>query len=319
MAVDVGRSGTPSVSQASRNDRLWVASHRVAPERRNGVRDGAWQGKLASSLGAVLVAACSVAGPTVTLPSATGSLAPTLLPSSPPGTPGVATKSTPLYPTMVNPTSSAQSGSQPPSVSPEGHDRPRSDAFWRSITHVGHYGLTYESLSEITAATHLIVRGHVTGAREGYFYPYGGGSDQIPITVGLFTIDEILKGQPESRQPGVIEVAELADTETTSANLPSDGVLLFLMNEAQQRAEAGNPLTDPEQERYTYLRPNGYQCVLRNWNGRVIVTDRNEIEGFPEALHGTDFAAVIDEVRELVSEPDSQALPRPGAPKQAAD
>ena len=176
----------------------------------------------------------------------------------------------------------------------------RSDLFWSPITRRGAYAQNYDSVGDITKAVHLVVRGRVVDVKVADFLPFEGDVEQIPILVGIIAVNDVLKGRPQMRVPGTVEVsldAAWPDWEKTLlANLPADDDLfLLLMNDAQQRTELGYAVKDPENEPYLYWRPNGDQAVLRDIDGRVDVIEP-EADRYPFALDGVAFDAVTNDV-----------------------
>jgi hypothetical protein len=197
---------------------------------------------------------------------------------------------------------------EPTSLAEVVTDRVRSDRFWQSITHFAAYGYRYDSMDEMVADAHLIVRGRVTSLRAGTIdrFEDGGprGTDAMRVTFGIVTITEVLKGDPQSRDAGTIEVARLGWSWMTEDDLPSEEVLLFLKNYAQMRVEEGAPVASTSDDRFHYARANGYQCALRNLDGVVDLVDgppgwEQDFGPFPSDQNGRPFADVVVEVRQL--------------------
>jgi hypothetical protein len=187
----------------------------------------------------------------------------------------------------------------------------RSEWFWTSVTDFGFYGLTYDSLRDITDAAHLIVRGRVVDLREGEIWPFGADVQKEDgpwrTIFGVVEIDDVLKGSPESKTPGTILVADLAWPHTTTADLPAGDVILFLMNYAEQRSGEGMPPSPDRADRYYYVRPNGYQCVVRNDAGiaRIVQGPRDwetHFGPFPAPLDGQQFDDLAARIRELAGD-----------------
>lgn len=191
----------------------------------------------------------------------------------------------------------------------------RSAKFWELLTRKGHYAQDYDSVEEITDAVHLVVRGRITEIRTSTFRYFerrvGETSDDpnedplIPILVGIVRVDEVLKGTPNMRDPGLIEVSldvpwpEWEDV--LLPNLPAEDDVFFLMNDAQQRAELGFPEDDPKTSPFLYWRPNGDQAVLRLTAGRVDVIE--PIPGrYPSDLNGATYWHVARAVEATAAE-----------------
>lgn len=184
-----------------------------------------------------------------------------------------------------------------PSADAELH---RSDHFWDPVQHYGNFGLVYDSLDEITRDVHLVVRGRIAEVKLGQFETFEGDFEPIPILIGVVVVDEVIKGELKSRVPGRIEVSldpPWRDWEDhLLPNIPRHDHLFFLMNDEQQRAEFGYEARDPANSPYLYWRPNGYQAVLRNIEGRIAIIEP-EFAEFPVLLDGTPFDAVLQDVR----------------------
>jgi len=182
-------------------------------------------------------------------------------------------------------------------------ERERSDRYWESVTDFDVYSLTYGSLPDITRNVHLIVLGTVTSLQDGEIKPFEGKRPR-QTRFGVVRIDEVLRGTPQVKLAGTILVADLGLVTTTDEDLPNDGVILFLMNYAQMRSDAGfAPSSDPD-DGYYYARPNGYQGVLRNLDGLVDLVDgppdwEVHFGPYPAQLDGDPFDAVLDRVRAL--------------------
>jgi hypothetical protein len=216
-----------------------------------------------------------------------------------------------------------------PAVRPsdEPSDPERSDRYWERVTHFGLYGLTYGSLAEITRAAHLVVRGTVTDFRPGAIAPFGGDlpnavAQPMPTTFAIVSVAEVLKGEAVKRPDGTIEVADLGWSSMTKADLPTDEVIIFLLNHARQREQFGNPSSRDPEDRFHYQRPNGYQCVLRNVDGEVGIVDgpkgwREAFGPFPSGLEGRPFESTAEQVRRIAQEStyETPAATDPEAPQ----
>lgn len=215
---------------------------------------------------------------------------------------------TPTYAATASPEPSATSddASQSPSETPT--DEQLSHSYWNSITHFGAYGFEYQSLAEITHDSHLVVRGRVIDLTPGVLQPFeeGGPHGEMSVTFGIVAVDEVLKGIPEVRIEGRIEVARLGWTGMSASDLPQHEVVLFLKNYAQMRRDEGVEQSEDSADRFYYGRPNGYQAVLRNIGGQVAVIvpreDWEEVfaDGFPFRLIGRDFEDVVERIRQMV-------------------
>jgi hypothetical protein len=184
-------------------------------------------------------------------------------------------------------------------------DLERSDRFWRGVTDYGPYNYEYSSLDEMALEAHLIVRGQVVGFASGVTHPYAGDWPPYGTIIGLVEVVEILKGKPNTREVGIIEVQNLGWSGITDADLPGDEVILFLMNDAEVRREYGVGLSDPENQPFRYWRPNPYQSALRIINGdfrflRPGRSYRAYRNLFPAGLDERAVESVINDIREVV-------------------
>jgi hypothetical protein len=184
-----------------------------------------------------------------------------------------------------------------------------SDWYWRNLTRSGPFGFEYASIEEITADSHLIVRGKIVSTATGGIEPFDDEfyMESPPVTFAVVAIDEVLKGSPESKDAGTVLVARLAMAGLEDSALPKDEVILFLKNCAQMRADFGMPPATDKDDRYFYTRPNAYQAVLRNRGGLAWVVPppdgwAEEYSPFPGSLSGADFAGIGPTVRHLADE-----------------
>ena len=184
-------------------------------------------------------------------------------------------------------------------------EQERGDWFWEYQTHFGDDILVYDSLADITANANLIVRGRLVDMRPGEIWPFSLNMQQemgpLRAAFAIVEIDEVLKGTPQTKSPGTIIASDLGLERGTLDDLPEGEVTLFLMNYAQQRIETDSPPSPDEDDRYYYVRPNGYQGVLRNVDGRVWLVDpeRPWENEFPVPLDGKPYDEVVDRIREL--------------------
>lgn len=223
------------------------------------------------------------------------------------GAPGVQALPTPSSsPMAAGSTNAPQSSPIPSATSAAVVEVTVPEPFWDRVTNFGMYGLTYGSLEEIVDHAHLVVVGRVVDTSEGTVHPYDGPFGPSDLVLGTVAVDEVLKGLPVMRQEGKIEVAELGWQGIDAADLPKGQSLLFLMNDAQQRAEYGYPASDEANERYRYWRPNGYQAVIPNVGGRAHVVgdwsswQRITGQTFPGDVDGMRFSDLVSAVREHV-------------------
>lgn len=207
---------------------------------------------------------------------------------------------------IVEPTGSAEHPIASPAATTEASERERSDAFWIALTDFGRTSFQYGSLREITEDSHLIVLGHVTGIERGTIEPFDPALEGVgrPTVFGLVTIDEVLKGNPQTFAPDMIRVARLGWSGAEN-QLPTEQVILFLKNYAQMREEGGAPPADDGADAFQYARPNEYQAVLRVFDGVIEIVDgprawTDALRPFPAAVDGEPLEDLIDRIREFV-------------------
>lgn len=150
------------------------------------------------------------------------------------------------------PRSTSDGASQSPSETLT--DEELSDSYWNSITHFGAYGFEYRSLAEITHDSHLVVRGRVIDLTQGVLQAFeeGGPNGDMSVTFGMVAVDEVLKGIPEMRIEGRIEVARLGWAGMSASDLPQHEVVLFLKNYAQMRRDEGVETSEDAADNFYY-------------------------------------------------------------------
>jgi len=185
--------------------------------------------------------------------------------------------------------------------------RRESDAFWNYWADEPHAWLTHQaaSLEDNVGLAHLVVRGHMTDVYVGEMWDMGMGP-AVPITYVRVAIGEVLKGSPISRTDGFVEVGlgtvsnEVLDD--LRARLPQHDNVWFLMSD--EALSPRSPANETEIAPYAYVPSNDLQGVLRSIDGRVRVIKPAWIETFlgedhfPLLLQGTNFAELVEEVRE---------------------
>ena len=180
-----------------------------------------------------------------------------------------------------------------------------SDAFWERNSEFVPTNYRFESLADIVADVHLIVRGRIVGTRDGELQSFGG-SAMRRVTFGVVAIDEVLKGEPVMQVPGMILVARVGDSNQDIHEIPAGEVILFLAHYPRMRAELGVAQSIDPDDRFLYARPNGYQCVLRNLGGVVRIIDgpggwEEALGPFPAQLDREPFSDVVGEIRATVA------------------
>jgi len=201
-----------------------------------------------------------------------------------------------------------------PLVNVELHDR-----FWDPFVDLGPpIGLPYglRSVRDATELADLVIRGSITDLYIGE--QWIGAPDEPPEPLAYLTIQiqEVLKGEPASRTDGAVEMQfgfgySPDDFDVVASEpMPTGEYLWFLIHEATQRADDGQPARDSEIFPFAYYSPNEVQGVVLNANGAAEVVLAERFEGswgtdrFPMTIRGQSFESVVDEVRSLIeSEP----------------
>jgi hypothetical protein len=187
-----------------------------------------------------------------------------------------------------------------------------SDAFWaRWQVPIG-LDLPNDASSLADAVTNadLIIRGRITDLYVGEFWRGAPDEDPVPLAYASIGVDELFKGEPASRTPGRVEVQmgiAGSDLQSLRAALPEEEYLWFLKGPEGYVGRDLAPQNSAEIAPFAYVPFNDYQGVLRNLDGLVNVIARDVVaeacgpHHFPLLLDGTDFAAVVEQVRELTS------------------
>ncbi len=183
----------------------------------------------------------------------------------------------------------------------------RSDRFWDPLTYHAS-GYWFRSLGDMAEAADLVVTGRLVSVRPGRHVIVS--ADDPEATADFVTarvaIDEVLKGTPESRDAGQIDLElflpDPRRLDEVVANVPQEQQLLFLVNGAASSRREGHPPEYQEQLRYTYIGVSA-QGILRNIDGNVkrlppaVIED---LEEFPTELDGADFDEIVDRVRQVL-------------------
>jgi hypothetical protein len=245
-------------------------------------------GMLATAI-VLMLTACRYATP--------GTEAPSVMP-----TPSVLDTQIPT-PTVVPPPESSPTvlASESPTSTPALSDRERSDTFWDGAVG-GHSTYYYESLADIFADSDLVVVGRMTRIHEGETYsepmPSGYPTPTIKFFYATVSVESVLKGVVESRNPGTVDLRLLGDHQVMSPYMPAHRQLLFLRNGAELMKERGEAPDVQELWRYAYL-PLGEGGVVRDIDGTARAQrdlGRCCPDLFPVTLEGRSFEDVVDEV-----------------------
>lgn len=177
------------------------------------------------------------------------------------------------------------------------------EGYWTSVSDFVLTNWRYESLEAMTEDVDLVVRGHLVGVvvKRIQSFEQNELHESLPSAFGIVEIDEVLKGKPASQTPGTVLVARLGVADAESASLPKESVILFLKSYAQMRRDAGVTPSKDAEDQYFYARPNGYQCLLREVDGRVALVPGPEgwaeaLGPFPSELEGMSVSTVLAEI-----------------------
>lgn len=195
------------------------------------------------------------------------------------------------------PTSPAVLPSEQTAVGEDPTPEPTIDAedpvdFWEGAIQFAPTSFHYDSLEALTSDSHLIVRGRIIGFTEGSTEPFDQTLDAIPAVFAIVQVEEVIFGTPASKEPGRILVARLGFAVAQDASPPPEEVVLFLKNYAQMRADFGAPPALDKDDAYLYARPNAYQAVYVNREGRLFLPR-------PPAYWQEDFGRFPDDMRDL--------------------
>lgn len=202
---------------------------------------------------------------------------------------------------------SAPASAEAPPLGP--HEVAVSDRFWESTSDFSPTEFAYESLAEMAADAHLIVRGRVIGTQDRQAMPVSDPAGELTaraVTFGVVRIIEVLKGSPNVTEPGAVLVNRLGSKNLDVTELPPEDIIIFLMNYRQLAEDFGAGLFDDPSDRFYYTRPNGYQAVLRDINGLVRVVPgpdgwQEALGPFPAPLEGKPFEEVVEAVRQAAA------------------
>jgi hypothetical protein len=170
------------------------------------------------------------------------------------------------------------------------------------------YGL--KSVRDATELADLVIRGSITDLYIGEQWIGAPDEPGEPMAYIKVQIDEVLKGEPESRSEGSVEVQfgfGYGEFDTLAAEpMPTGEYVWFLLHEATRRENDGRPPRVSEIFPFAYYIPNEVQGVVLNANGAAEVVLADRFEGswgtarFPMTIRGQNFESVVDVVRSLI-------------------
>jgi hypothetical protein len=189
----------------------------------------------------------------------------------------------------------------------------QSDSFWNRWIGPPNPGVLSEfqaeSLADITDQADLIIRGKVADLYVGEYWRGLPEEEPFPLAYVRVEVIEVLKGEPASRVPGYVEVLLGSggdDLDELLATIPSHDHLWFLMHGLKWDERIYEPQRSSELAQYAYFVFNFHQGLLRDIDGVVAVMRPEYVAGYggpefyPLPIDGSDFASVVEQVRELV-------------------
>lgn len=299
-----------------------------APEAMNALRRVLGLAAVAAMAGAVVLAfvvsrpsspAGTGAGPSSTpiTPAETASALPS---------PTVSPSATPTETPRAEPTAAVPS-TPPPccTASPLPSDDEalaRSDRFWNEWVEFPRPFPMFEatSLADASRQADVIVIGRISNLYVGEYWRIDENTKPIPLAYVSVEIDEVLKGEPISRESGFVEVQMGAagnNLDEIRATLPGHAHLWFLMYGPDWSGRELEPQRSSEMAPFEYFATNDQQGVLRDIDDvtRVVrpewIAEAYGSDYFPLPLEGTSFDLMVEQVRALssVSVEVSPAIP----------
>jgi hypothetical protein len=189
-----------------------------------------------------------------------------------------------------------------------------SDAFWNPISMSQPAVMRdwmFESVEDLVDFADLIVLGRISRAHIGEDWLFHPDEPAQPFLYAQITIDEVLKGDPVSREPGSVEfqltILGLDGQPPHPSSVPGNQALFFLVHEATYRQQVGLPPRSPGIAPYAYFDP-APEAVMRNIDGVVRLVKPDEMSDvygtdyYPLSLEGSSFAELVVRIREVVVE-----------------
>ncbi|MEX2547996.1 MAG: hypothetical protein WD830_09450 [Chloroflexota bacterium] len=185
-----------------------------------------------------------------------------------------------------------------------------SDRFWANWISDCWFGIDPlpSSIAELVSDADLVIRGPIADL---YVGEYWSGSPRGPLAYAKVAIDELLKGEPVSREAGFVEVQmghAPSDLEEVRAKIPAHDHLWFLDYEDRERPY---PMNQSPILGFVYYAPQDMVTVYREI-GQVVRVIGPELirraygnRNFLFTLDGTDFEELVEQVREVGTTPST--------------
>ena len=144
----------------------------------------------------------------------------------------------------------------------------------------------------------LVVVGRITALRPG---EHVAG---YAVTRATLTLDEVLKGEPQTLVTGTVTL-QLPPVEApwlAEETMPSHRNLLFLFYVPAFLERLGQPEEEQVEELYDYVPMHGTQAVIRDIGGTARDILIPPDERFPDEFEGQPFAEVVDRARRLAKQ-----------------
>jgi hypothetical protein len=163
------------------------------------------------------------------------------------------------------------------------------------------------SLAEIVRDADLVVRGPIVDLYIGEYWRGDAHGPSHGLAYAKVAIEELLKGDPVSREAGFVEVQmgyAPDDLDDLRAKLPAHDHLWFL---GYEDPDTRGEFNQSEMVGFVYYAPKDYETVFREINGVVEILAPGPIrevygkDEFLLTLDGTDFEELVDQVRELTA------------------
>lgn len=185
----------------------------------------------------------------------------------------------------------------------------RSDLFWKPLAFGGD-APQWPTLRDVVEASDLVVRGRVTDVRLGR---KTGGSGPLQFVLTTIELAEVLKGIPETRLEGTIDVewvlADGTGIDELRAGIPDHETTFFLYNQGLIAERAMHP-EDVDRYRYQYTVVSADQGALRDIAGMVrALRPPEDPSWFPGPFEGAPYEQLLVRTRTVAADPDRPPSP----------